>query len=228
MRRLFSLIALTGLLLLPLGVTAPVKACSCIQLESLEQTANMADAVFYGKVLSSSGQVDSEKSPEQVIYSVEVYQSWKGEFRDALVNVSTSGSSAACGVNLTLDQEYIFMAGQSDNQISIGLCGGTTPATTENLGQMRESFGDGNVFYFTQNPPKAPDRPETTQNEVPATIPPDTALYDDPYDYSTNEFVTSRVQLFSIAGLAALCCFCLAGIGFVGFIFFVLTRKQEK
>ncbi len=99
-------------------------ACSCLPPGTPQEELGKSDAVFAGKVVQVSGQVDGGAA-ETVEVRFEVSQVWKGaESRTVLVK--TPGSSASCGFNFEQGREYVVYASQQEGNLTSGLCSRTT------------------------------------------------------------------------------------------------------
>ncbi|KXK26073.1 MAG: Tissue inhibitor of metalloproteinase [candidate division WS6 bacterium OLB20] len=171
-KQLLSLVMLAGMVLAPLTfAAAPVHACSCLPFESFTQAAEMSDVIIYGNVVSTKGTVDGAPGSDEVSYEVEAYEFW-GELAEGVNTITTSGSSAACGINLTQGAEYIIIASRDESgMLSTGLCSGTQDATEANLETLRAEMGPGMAFFYTQGQePGAPDRPAVDEPGVDPTL----------------------------------------------------------
>lgn len=100
-------------------------ACSCLPPGTPQEELGKSDAVFAGKVVQVSGQVDGGAA-ETVEVRLEVSQVWKGaESRTVLLK--TPGSSASCGFNFEQGREYVVYASQQEGNLTAGLCSRTSP-----------------------------------------------------------------------------------------------------
>jgi hypothetical protein len=118
----------------------PAYACSCIAPAGEDQLRAWSDVVFKGKVLSKTGTVDSPGSTgaETITYAFSVKRTYKGKVR-VPQQVSTAGSSATCGVRLSVGSTYLVYATKAEPEgkgkaarraadhkpLQVGLCGGT-------------------------------------------------------------------------------------------------------
>lgn len=132
----------TGLVvgLTPVLGANPAYACSCVGPVDEDQYRKWSDVVFKGKVLKKDGTVDGPESTgvETVTYTFSVKRTYKGKVR-VPQKVSTSGSSASCGVRLSVGSTYIVYATKAEPEgkgkaarraadrkpLEVGLCGGT-------------------------------------------------------------------------------------------------------
>lgn len=118
----------------------PAYACSCVAPGGEDQLRKWSDVVFKGKVLAKSGVVDGPEQTgmETVTYTFSVKRTYKGKVH-VPQKVSTNGSSAACGVRLSVGSTYMVYASKAQpankseaakkaaakQPLQIGLCGGT-------------------------------------------------------------------------------------------------------
>ncbi len=132
----------TGLVvgLTPVLGASPAYACSCVAPAGNDQLKEWADVVFRGTVKSKTGSVDGPGSTgaETVTYAFSVSRTYKGKVR-VPQKVTTAGSSATCGVRLTVGSTYLVYATRAEpanktkaarqaadrKPLQIGLCGGT-------------------------------------------------------------------------------------------------------
>ena len=98
-------------------------ACSCLPPGTPQEELGKSDAVFAGKVVQVSGQVDGGAA-ETVEVRFEVSQVWKGA-ESRTVQLKTSGSSASCGFNFEQGREYVVYASQQEGNLTAGLCSRT-------------------------------------------------------------------------------------------------------
>jgi hypothetical protein len=98
-------------------------ACSCIQL-SVEEAYEKFDVIFSGRVY----QIHNPRAGDPVQSSAtllqnffEVKEVWKGEL-DQTVVVRASQSSASCGYEFVLNQEYLVYATDKGDWIQTSIC----------------------------------------------------------------------------------------------------------
>jgi hypothetical protein len=96
MPRIFSL---SLILLTALSIEA--LACRCLPPKPPAEAMEKSLGVFAGKVTAT------KVNGQQLIATVSVSQSWKGEPARE-VTVRTASSSAACGIAFKADTEYLF------------------------------------------------------------------------------------------------------------------------
>lgn len=100
-----------------------VFACSCLAPGSPAEELAKSQAVFAGKVVERTPNVVDGANPVMVTF--EVSQAWKGA-PNKTVRVTTPGSSASCGVDLTPGQEYLVYAGSDEaGGLQVTLCSRT-------------------------------------------------------------------------------------------------------
>ena len=151
MRKTFIVTA--SLLLAPLAAPQPAMACSCIYYED----ANERFQAFYDNadIIVQAIPIESAYDDgRQVHYSVSVEKVWKGK-TDAYIDIATALDSAACGINLRLDDRVIIFATNGDGQYSTGLCSGTVPV--EDAGDLIAWL---NTYGETTKEPETNENPE--------------------------------------------------------------------
>ena len=132
----------TGLVvaLTPVLGANPAYACSCVGGAEEDQLRKWADVVFKGKVTAKSGTVDGpgNTGAETITYTFKPTRTYKGKVRIPQ-KVSTSGSSASCGVRLSVGSTYLVYATKAEPEgkskaarkaadrkpLQVGLCSGT-------------------------------------------------------------------------------------------------------
>lgn len=132
----------TGLVvgLTPVLGASPAYACSCVGGVEEDQLRKWADVVFKGKVTAKTGTVDSpgNTGAETITYTFKPTRTYKGKVRIPQ-KVSTSGSSASCGVRLSVGSTYLVYATKAEPEgtskaarraadrkpLEVGLCSGT-------------------------------------------------------------------------------------------------------
>ncbi len=132
----------TGLVvgLTPVLGANPAYACSCVGDVDEAQLRKWADVVFQGKVTAKTGTVDGpgNTGAETITYTFKPTRTYKGKVRIPQ-KVSTSGSSASCGVRLSVGSTYLVYATKAEPEgkgkaarkaadrkpLEVGLCGGT-------------------------------------------------------------------------------------------------------
>jgi len=142
LRNVGKAVLATGMVvaLTPVLGANPAYACSCVAPSGEDQLRKWSDVVFKGKVLSKDGTVDGPENTgmETVTYSFSVKRTYKGKVR-VPQKVSTNGSSAACGVRLSVGSTYLVYATKAEPEgkgkaarraadrkpLQVGLCGGT-------------------------------------------------------------------------------------------------------
>ena len=103
-------------------------ACSCAEPYPVQQELENSSEVFSGKVIEIVDQnknVFSQSSADLVAVLFEVEQSWKGLNQKQVV-VYTERSSASCGFEFALNEEYLVYAREDSGTLKAGLCSRTT------------------------------------------------------------------------------------------------------
>lgn len=154
---LFLLFPMTGL------------ACSCVPPGSVQEEMERSSAVFSGKVVEIVNPNKKNKiqsSANLVAVKLEVKEWWKGG-NESEVIVYTEMSSASCGFEFSLNEEYIVYAYKDDDgKIRVNLCSRTAELkdAEEDLTQLGEAekpvkqvkldtdVSDGSVENSVNNP----------------------------------------------------------------------------
>jgi hypothetical protein len=126
LRRALMLLALVlgcGLLL---ARPQPTFACSCMMPPPPLAARDTAVAVFRGTVTDISPTGVGGTSSDFVRVSFGVSEVWKGP-TEPTITIATSGSSASCGYEFALREEYVVYAGLDDAQFTTSLCSRTAP-----------------------------------------------------------------------------------------------------
>lgn len=150
-----KILIITAFLLAPALTPQSVYACSCMYYEDEnERNAsyyNNADLVIQGVPIEVGFEED-----RLVHYSVSVEKVWKGQ-ADALVDIATALDSAACGINLAMDEPVILFAYKSDGKYQTGLCSGTAK-TSDELVLWLNAY-DGTTLPKVPTEPELPEEP---------------------------------------------------------------------
>ncbi|XP_040264419.1 metalloproteinase inhibitor 4 [Bufo bufo] len=134
--------------LLLLTLKELTEACTCAVSHPQEQFCN-ADVVVRAKVtgekISSPGHIDNSKE-----YGIQVIKVFKGDTNTIyLQHVSTPYGSAACGVYLEKQKEYLLAGNMFNGTIRIYLCGlhyhweSLTPFQITSLSQPDKGYQQG-------------------------------------------------------------------------------------
>ena len=115
MKKLILIIAC--LLILP----SLVNACSCIPWEGTDQAYEQAATVFSGKVIGIDRPAIMITTADEVKYTFEVYNVWKGVNKDQ-IEVYSALDSVSCGYEFKLDEEYLVYTYESEGKLISGLC----------------------------------------------------------------------------------------------------------
>lgn len=133
----------------------PAHACSCAK-RSFAKQLKSADTVFLGRVRETA-EVD-----EGLEFLVLAQRLYKGDLDQPLVQVTTPGSSAACGVGeIPSGERYLFLT--TDGTTTI--CHGTRRANEQVTNRVQRRLGLGTVIQ--------PPRPEAAFDRVEDSPPPD-------------------------------------------------------
>lgn len=106
-------------------------ACSCVEPGPVEGELELSSVVFSGKVIEMKDVNKnnlSQSSVDPIAIVFEVDESWKG-LNQTQVLVYTARDSASCGYEFTLNEDYLVFAQETDGELRVGLCSGTTPLT---------------------------------------------------------------------------------------------------
>jgi len=153
---------------------SPIKgsACSCVPVGTVQEELDRSSDVFSGKVISIVDPSKNKKirsSADLVEVTIEVIQSWKGS-KESEVVVYTEISSASCGFEFSLNEEYLVYANEVDGQLRVSLCSRTAQLTAATEDQNELGEGQKPVKDSprdTENIKKSatPDKPEKPNNE---------------------------------------------------------------
>lgn len=129
-------------------------ACSCAQRMSPEESYELYDAIFAGKVLSisdSEGRSGVQASFPSVDVKFEVQEFWKGNV-DRIVTVNTADSPGlSCGFHFVEGQEYIVYAADQGGWLLTSACTRTSKLDTaiDDLAYLGSGTGYDDVAYDT-------------------------------------------------------------------------------
>lgn len=104
-------------------------ACSCVKPGSAEEEMDRSSAVFSGEVIEmveTNQNMFMQSSADPIAVRFEVEEWWKGQAQSEVV-VYTAKSSASCGFDFALNQEYLVYAQESDGSLQVSLCSKTAP-----------------------------------------------------------------------------------------------------
>lgn len=110
---------------------SPVKsyACSCAEPGPVKEELERSSAVFSGKVVKIEDMNENkftQSSADPLAILFEVKETWKGIGQTEVV-VYTERSSASCGYEFTLNEEYLVYARVVDGELRASFCSRTTP-----------------------------------------------------------------------------------------------------
>lgn len=104
-------------------------ACSCVEPNSVKEEFKQSSAVFSGKaikIVDKNKSMFGQSSADFLAVVFEVDDSWKGIDQKQVV-VYTERSSASCGFEFTLNNNYLVYAYEVDGQLRVSLCSRTSP-----------------------------------------------------------------------------------------------------
>ncbi len=118
-------------------------ACSCVESGPVQEELERSSAVFSGEVIEI---VDKNKnnsmqsSADAIAVLFEVEESWKGVNQTEVV-IYTERSSASCGFEFTLNNNYLVYANEMGGDLKVSLCSRTAllSSATEDLEELGES-----------------------------------------------------------------------------------------
>lgn len=128
--RILQKISITAVVIGFLFLLFPVTslACSCVPPGSVQEEMERSSAVFSGKVVeivNPNEKNEIQSSADLVAVKIEVTEWWKGG-NESEVIVYTEMSSASCGFEFSLNEEYIVYAHEDDDgKIRVSLCSRT-------------------------------------------------------------------------------------------------------
>lgn len=122
--------------------TLPSYACSCAESLPVKKELQRSSAVFSGEVIemlddNENSSVISSDDPIAVLFKVE--ESWK-EMNQTEVAIYTARSSASCGFEFALGNEYLVYADETDGEFSVNLCSNTKllSSATDDIQELGE------------------------------------------------------------------------------------------
>jgi hypothetical protein len=170
MEKLGRLLVLAMLLATIIAQPRPAFACSCMIPGPPEEALEQAAVVFAGRVVQArrapaGGAVNTA---DLLPYTFEVSEVWKGQVNSTFT-IGSPMSSASCGYEFVLEEEYIVYAYEAEGVLQTGLCTRTAPLASaeEDLAALGEGEaplpGDDPVLVDPM--PASPAGPEV-QGEV--------------------------------------------------------------
>lgn len=148
-RRSVLLLALT--ILATAAPMATAQACSCMAPDPARFLAE-SDFVFAGSLIErpeGAGAI-GEFGGESVAYLFEVDAVYKGDLRDATVQVWSASSGAACGFEMPLGEPVAIAVMLSGGQLTSGLC------STFGVEQLEAAAEQAGVQPTIPSPPTDP------------------------------------------------------------------------
>ncbi|EGQ27937.1 hypothetical protein HMPREF9372_0045 [Sporosarcina newyorkensis 2681] len=133
-------------------------ACSCVEPGTVKEEMTQSSAVFSGKVIeiadkNQNNSMQSSADPIAVVFEVE--ESWKG-INQTQVVVYTERSSASCGFEFSLHNEYLFYAHENTGNLNASICSRTTLLSAadqdmQDLGKGERSTEQISIDLTTEN-----------------------------------------------------------------------------
>jgi hypothetical protein len=105
---------------LSLAFAADAFACSCLRVD-LVRDLPRADGAFVGTVL------ERKVERQQAVYLFRVEQVYKGDIENR-IEVASAGNSAACGLELTVDQRIGLLLTREGGKWRSSLCSQVDPS----------------------------------------------------------------------------------------------------
>lgn len=148
-RRSVLLLALT--ILATVAPMATAQACSCMAPDPARFLAE-SDFVFAGSLIERPEEAGAigEFGGENVAYLFEVDAVYKGDLRDATVQVWSASNGAACGFEMPLAEPVAIAVSLSGGQLTSGLC---STFAVEQLEAAAEQAGIQPTIPSTQTAP---------------------------------------------------------------------------
>ncbi|UPK77024.1 hypothetical protein MU582_10410 [Nocardioidaceae bacterium SCSIO 66511] len=144
-RRLLAGAAATAMIAtaLVVGLATPAQACTCVATD-LKTQAKQGDAVFVGTP------VEVTDDGGDLVYDVRVSDVYSGT-ADPVTTVRTAESDAACGADLELDKQYMFVGEQKQahGDVSTTGCSGTQPISDEVIQAVEKALGPATPYRGT-------------------------------------------------------------------------------
>ena len=116
---------------LALAFSADAFACSCLRVD-LVRDLPRADGAFVGTVLERN--VEGQK----VVYLFRVEQVYKGDIENR-IEVSSPGNSAACGLELAVDQRIALLLTRKGGAWQSSLCSEVDPSAFLALTNVKDT-----------------------------------------------------------------------------------------
>lgn len=114
-------IALSVLAITLIGPLLPANACSCVAPDAGEFLRN-SDFVFVGSLAANPLDGGAFNDVSEAPYTFDVVAVYKGDIRDASIQVWSATSSAACGLEIGVGEPIGVAASFFDGRLSSGLC----------------------------------------------------------------------------------------------------------
>ncbi|HEX8681188.1 MAG TPA: hypothetical protein VF707_02670 [Ardenticatenaceae bacterium] len=165
MEKLGRLLVVVMLLATVIAQPQAAFACSCMMPSPPEEALEQAAVVFAGQL------VEAEAAPaggmvstaDLIPYTFEVSQVWKGEVHST-ITIGSAMSSASCGYEFAVGEEYIVYGFEGEGVLQTGLCTRTAPLASaeEDLTALGEGEipSPGNDPILVDPMPVSPNEPE--------------------------------------------------------------------
>ena len=144
-RRLLAGAAATAMIAtaLVVGLATPAEACTCVATD-LKTQAKQGDAVFVATP------VEVTDDGDDLVYDVRVSDVYSGT-ADPVTTVRTAESDAACGADLELDKQYMFVGEQkrAHGDVSTTGCSGTQPISDQVIQAVEKALGPATPYRGT-------------------------------------------------------------------------------
>ncbi|WP_409973740.1 hypothetical protein [Bacillus sp. Bva_UNVM-123] len=133
-------------------------ACDCVEPYPVKDELNRSSAVFSGKVVKIEDENKNklfQSSADPIAVQFEVKETWKG-LNQKQILVYTERSSASCGYEFDLNNEYLVFAMEVDGQLKVSLCSRTkllsaAASDFQELGKGEKPIKDGSIELNENN-----------------------------------------------------------------------------
>ena len=115
------LLALAVLALTLISPMLPANACSCVPPDAGE-FLRTSDFVFVGSLTANPLEGGAFNDVSEAPYTFEVDAVYRGDIRDANIQIWSATSSAACGLEIAVGEPVGVAASFFDGRLSSGLC----------------------------------------------------------------------------------------------------------
>jgi hypothetical protein len=162
MQKLARLLALV-MLLTTIMRPGPAFACSCMIPGPPEEALEQASVVFAGRLVDTQRpQAGGEVNTADLsAYRFEVSRVWKGDVTST-VTIGSAMSSASCGYEFVIGEEYIVYGFEQDGIVQTGLCTRTAPLA--NADEDLAALGEGQLPAPGDDPTLVDPQPGSPAN----------------------------------------------------------------